>query len=176
MSKERNYTPLVITISIVIIGAVAALFLIPNFGGELQDGADLTFLPKLNAGLNSVTFLLLIGAYVTIRRKQRLAHERFIYGAVVLTVLFFISYITYHFSAPATQYGGEGLLRPIYFFVLISHILSAIVVVPFALFSLFTGRNREIRRHRRIARWSMPLWLYTSATGVLVYLLVSPYY
>lgn len=176
-SRERtNYRPIAIGLSIVLIGVVAALFLVPNIGGSVAEDVDLTVLPKLNAILNSITFVLLIAALVTIRRKQIDAHRRYVLAAVTLTCLFFISYVTYHFLAPATSYGGEGPLRTMYFFVLITHILSAIVVVPVALFSLFTGLNMEVRRHRRIAKWAMPLWLYTSLTGVLVYILVSPYY
>lgn len=174
--RSRNYKPVVISVSIVLIALIAALFLIPNFGGQLPENVDLTILPKANAILNSFTFVFLVSALIAVRRKRVDTHRRFILAAVAVTCLFFVSYVTYHFLAPATAYGGEGLLRSVYFFVLITHILSAIIVVPFALFSLFTGLNMEVRRHRRIARWAMPLWLYTSATGVLVYVLVSPYY
>lgn len=174
--RRRNYTPVVIAVSVAIVVLISALFLMPNFSGTVPEGVDLTVLPKANAILNATTFFLLIFALVAIRRKRVDTHRRLVLAACVATFFFLLSYVTYHFLAPATQYGGEGLLRYVYFFVLISHIVLAIAVLPFGLFALFTGLNMEVRRHRRIARWAMPLWLYTSASGVLVYILVSPYY
>jgi len=171
----RNYTPLVVAISAVIVGVVMVLYFFRGETGR-DVGFDLTVLPLANAIFNSFTTVFLVAAYVAIRRKQRDTHRRFILAAFTTTALFLITYLVYHTLAPSTPYGGEGLLRYVYYFVLITHVVLAAVIVPLALFALFTGLNLEVARHRRIARWAMPLWLYVSVTGVLVYVMISPYY
>ena len=172
--KERNYTPIVAILSVVLVGIVAVLFFLPAYKGEV--GFDIQLLPLLNAIFNSFTFLFLLTALVAIMRKNIRMHRTFILLAFVTTTLFLASYVTYHFLSESTPYGGEGILRGIYFFILLTHILLAIVVVPLALLSLFRGLANQIDKHRKIARWTMPIWLYVSITGVLVYLMISPYY
>lgn len=103
-------------------------------------------------------------------------HRAFIGAAFVSTTLFLVSYVAYHYLTESTKYGGEGVLRSIYFFILITHILLAIVVVPLALISVVRGLQMNVEKHRKIARWTMPIWLYVSLTGVIVYLMISPYY
>lgn len=173
-SKERNYTPLVAILTVVIVAVVAILFFLPAYDGEI--GFDVKILPLLNAVFNSFTFLALLVALIAIRNKNIRMHRSFIILAFLTTTLFLISYVTYHYLTESTPYGGEGLLRGVYFFVLITHIVLAIVVVPLALLSLFRGLSMQVERHRRIARWTMPIWLYVSLTGVVVYLMISPYY
>lgn len=171
----RNYTPLVAAVSILIVAVVMLLFFLR--GDAARDvGFDLTVLPLANAIFNSFTFVFLLAGYIAIRRKQRETHRRFILAAFATTALFLITYLTYHTLAPSTPYGGQGFLRTVYYFILITHVVLAAVIVPLALFALFTGLNLEVARHRRIARWAMPLWLYVSLTGVLVYVMISPYY
>jgi Predicted membrane protein len=173
-SKERNYTPLVAILTVVIVAVVAILFFLPAYDGEI--GFDVKILPLLNAVLNSFTFLALLVALFAIRNKNIRMHRSFIILAFLTTTLFLVSYVTYHYLTESTPYGGEGLLRGVYSFVLITHIVLAIVVVPLALMSLFRGLSMQVERHRRIARWTMPIWLYVSLTGVVVYLMISPYY
>lgn len=175
-NKSKNYRAVAIGLSIAIVLTVILLVLLPGYGDEVDFGFDLTILPLMNAIFNSISFVFLVLALMAIRRKQIETHRRFILAAVVMTTLFFISYVVYHFLVPSTSYGGDGILRYVYYFVLFTHIPLAMAVVPLALFALFTGLNMEVRRHRRIARWAMPLWLYVSITGVLVYILISPYY
>jgi putative membrane protein len=103
-------------------------------------------------------------------------HRAFIGAAFTSTTLFLVSYVTYHYLTESTKYGGEGALRSIYFFVLLTHIVLAIVVVPLALMSVVRGLQMQVERHRKIAKWTMPIWLYVSFTGVVVYLMISPYY
>lgn len=174
--KSNNYRSWGIALSIVIILTVFALLVLPGYDEDVDLGFDITILPLMNAIFNSIAFVFLVLALVAIKRKQVETHKRFILAAVVVSTLFLITYVTYHFLAPSTPYGGDGILRYIYFFILLSHILLAVVVVPLAIFALFTGLNLEVRKHRRIAKWAMPVWLYVSITGVLVYLLISPYY
>lgn len=103
-------------------------------------------------------------------------HRNFIFAAFSTTALFLISYLTYHALAPSTSFGGEGIVKSIYYFVLITHVTLAPIVVALALFSLVWGLTRRISKHKKIARWTMPIWLYVSLTGVIVYLMISPYY
>lgn len=175
-NKGANYRSATIVLSVIIILTVFALLVLPGYAEDVDLGFDVTILPLMNAILNSIAFVFLILAYVAIRRKQVDTHKRFILCAVVASTLFLITYVTYHFLTPSTPYGGEGILRFIYFFFLLSHILLAVFVVPLALFALFSGLSLDVPKHRRIARWAMPIWLYVSITGVLVYIMIRPYY
>jgi len=172
--KERNYTPLVMTLTVVIVALIAILFFLPAYDGEI--GFDVHILPMLNAIFNSFTFIALVVALVAIKKKNISMHKTFVGVAFVSTTLFLVSYVTYHYLTESTSYGGEGILRGIYFFILITHIVLAAVVVPFALFSVIRGLTNQIEKHRKVSRWTMPIWLYVSLTGVIVYLMISPYY
>ncbi len=172
--KQPNYMPWVIGISIAINVIVAILFFLPGYRG--LEHVDLTILPMFNAVFNSFTFVFLLAAYIAIRQKNIKVHRRFIYAAFTTTTLFLITYVIYHFLTESTRYGGDGLLRYVYYFFLLTHVLLAIVIVPMALISAGSGLANHVDRHRKIARWTMPLWLYVSATGVIVYLMIRPYY
>lgn len=172
--KDRNFTPLIITIAIVINVIIAILFFIPKKDHDIP--FDVTLLPRLNAILNSFTFVFLLAALYFILKKNITVHRNFIFAAFTTTALFLISYLTYHSLAPSTSFGGEGIIKSVYYFVLISHILLAPIVVILALFSLVWGLTAKVQKHKKIARWTMPIWLYVSLSGVLVYILISPYY
>lgn len=172
--KERNYTPLVMTLTVAVVTLITILFFLPGYEGEL--GFDVKILPMLNAIFNSFTFIALVVALVAIKKKNIKMHKAFIGLAFLTTTLFLVSYVTYHYLTESTSYGGEGVLRYIYFFVLITHIVLAAVVVPFALFSAIRGLTNQVEKHRKVSRWTMPIWLYVSFTGVVVYLMISPYY
>lgn len=174
MLKERNYAPMIITLTIVINALIALLFFIPKQNTEIA--FDLTILPRLNAVFNSFTFIFLVAALFFILRKNVKMHRNFIFAAFTTTFLFLITYLTYHYLAPSTSYGGDGILKNIYYFVLISHISLAPIVVALALFSLVWGLTGNITKHRKLSRWTMPIWLYVSLSGVIVFLLISPYY
>ncbi|HLR08781.1 MAG TPA: DUF420 domain-containing protein [Bacillota bacterium] len=175
-SQQRNYTPLIWVLSVVAVILILGVNYLPRSTDGTIAGIDLTVLPLVNAILNGIAFLLLIGALVTIKRKNIKAHRRFIIAAFCATCLFLISYLTYHALAGSTSYGGDGMLMYIYYIVLITHIILATVLLPLALITLNWGLNMNVEKHRKIARWTMPIWLYVSASGVLVYLLISPYY
>lgn len=172
--KKRNYRPLVIWLTIIIDGLVVVLSGLPPVEGF--DLFDVHILPMLNAIFNSFTFVFLLLALIFIMKKNIIWHKRFIYSAFVTTSLFLISYVAYHYLAGDSSFGGEGIIRPIYFFILITHIVLAAVIVPLALASITRAWNMDVPRHRKIARWTMPLWLYVSLTGVIVYLMIRPYY
>jgi putative membrane protein len=139
-------------------------------------GFDLHALPLANAILNTLTTFFLAAAFVAIRRKRITVHRRFIYGAFTTTALFLVTYLTYHFLSESTRYGGTGPMAAVYYFLLLTHVLLAMVIVPLALATFVRGITNRVEQHRALARWTMPLWLYVSVTGVLVYLLISPYY
>ena len=174
--KQRNYNPLIWLLSILIVGVILATYFLPEIPSGTIGGFELTVLPMLNAIFNSFTFLFLLTALIMIKKKNIKLHRRFIIAAFVTTFLFCISYLTYHSLAESTSYGGDGPMKYIYYFILITHIILAALIVPLALITLGRGLNMQVEKHRKIARWTMPLWLYVSLTGVLVYLMISPYY
>lgn len=174
--KQRNYNPLIWVLSIVVIGVIFGTYFLPKSTDGTIMGIELTVLPLLNAILNSFTFVFLAIALMMIKKKNIKLHRNFIFAAFVSTFLFCVSYLTYHSLAESTSYGGEGVLKSIYYFILLTHIVLAALIVPLALVTLGRGLNMNVEKHRKIARWTMPIWLYVSLTGVLVYLLISPYY
>lgn len=175
MDKGRNYAPLAVGLSVAINLAVAVLFFLP---GQRAGGTqfDLTILPMVNAILNSFTFVFLLTALYFIKRREIKTHRNFILAAFTTTALFLITYVVYHFMTESTKYGGDGPVRALYFFFLLTHVVLAVVIVPLALFSLGSGLSMDVTKHRKLARWTMPLWLYVSFTGVVVYLMIRPYY
>ncbi|WP_020615963.1 DUF420 domain-containing protein [Paenibacillus daejeonensis] len=174
MGKSRNYTLAIYIFSVVLIGAIAALFFLPQYDGDV--GFDITILPLMNAIFNVFTFSFLMLSLFAIKKKNIKLHRNFVFAAFVTTFFFLICYVTYHFLTEPAVFGGSSVMRAIYLFVLISHILLAILNVPLALITVFKGLTMKVEQHRRIARWTMPIWLYVSGTGVIVYLLISPYY
>ncbi|WP_078554916.1 DUF420 domain-containing protein [Bacillus alkalicellulosilyticus] len=172
--KKRNYKPIIIILTVIINGIVAVLAGMPPVEGF--DLFNIRILPMMNAIFNTFTFIFLVLALISIIKKNITWHKRFIYSAFITTTFFLVTYIAHHLLAPATTYGGDGFLRSIYYFVLITHIVLAAVIVPLALTAVARAWNMENARHRKIARWTMPIWLYVSFTGVLVYIMISPYY
>jgi len=164
----------VISLTLVINLLIVLLSFLPGYVGELP--IWISRLPLLNAILNSFTFMFLLLALIAILKRNIVLHQRFIYAAFTTTSLFLVSYVIFHFMAESTSYGGTGMIVGFYYFILISHIILAVVIVPLALMSFFTGYKNMRSTHRKWVRWTMPLWLYVSATGVLVYVMISPYY
>jgi len=170
----QNYTCWVVFLSVAVIGMIGAVFFFDRGAGHR--GFNVRILPLANAVLNSLTTIFLFSALWAIRKKNVRLHKRFIYAAFFTTGFFLLSYLTYHFLSDSTRYGGTGLAAWIYYFILLTHILLAAVIVPLALQTFFLGVSKRIDKHRSLARWTMPLWLYVSVTGVIVYLMISPYY
>lgn len=175
-TSNKNYAIPITIISLVAIIIISLLFFSPlGYQGEVH--FDTSIFPRLNAVLNSFTFIFLLAALIAIIKKNVKVHKSFILAAFSSTLLFLVSYLTFHYiSTESATYGGQGILRPIYFTILISHSILAAVIVPLALFTLVWGWTNQLKKHRRIARWTMPIWLYVSITGVLVYLFMAPYY
>jgi putative membrane protein len=169
--KKEPYRKLIITLSIVIPLAVAALFGIPKI-----EGYDFTFLPPIYATINGLTAILLVAAVVAIKNGKRSLHETLIKVCMFLSASFLVMYVIYHTTTQRTEYGGEGLIATIYYIILVTHILLSIVVIPFVLFTFARALSGNFVRHKALAKYTFPLWLYVAVTGVIVYFMISPYY
>ncbi len=134
------------------------------------------FLPHLNAALNTTSALLLLAGFRFIRLGRIQSHRNCQVTAVISSTLFLISYLTYHYYHGASRFAGQGIVRPVYFTILITHTILAIVIVPLILVTLYRATRGDFIRHRHIARWTLPLWLYVSVTGVIVYLMLYQIY
>ena len=129
-------------------------------------------LPAVNAALNATSALLLVAGYIAIRRRRIKTHRSLMLSAVGTSALFLASYLFYHYHAGTTRFTGEGLARTLYFVVLASHTVLAVVIVPLVIVTMYLAIRESFSRHRRIARWTFPLWLYVSITGIVVYLML----
>jgi putative membrane protein len=170
MESKEPYRKLIITLSIVIPVVVAVLFKV-----QIK-GFDLTFLPPIYATINGITAVLLIIAVFAIKNGKRQLHERIMKLCIGLSASFLVMYVLYHMTTVSTSFGGTGLIRYLYFVILLSHILLSIVVVPMVLFTFSRALSRNFERHKALARFTFPVWLYVSVTGVIVYVMISPYY
>lgn len=171
--KDRKFMTLIAVLSVLIPVVVAALFFMPKSG---DSSVDVSFLPGFHATLNSLTAISLVVGYINIKKRNIKVHRAAMLTAFGLSAIFLVSYVTYHFLGERTIYGGEGALKYFYYFILLTHIVLAVVIVPLVLLSVYFGISNQLSRHRRISRWTFPIWLYVAVTGVLVYLLISPYY
>ncbi len=185
--SEKFYLRLIYALSTVVL--LLVLFL-----SQIQQSQTVPsfvkFLPLLNAVLNGATSVLLVISFYFIRKKKVHIHKRLNITAVILSMVFLLSYVTFHSFGLKTFYGdvnhdgivdaieksNAGMLRPVYFFILSSHIILAAIVLPLVLISLYRGLTNQVKLHRKITRWSFPVWLYVTITGVIVYLMISPYY
>jgi putative membrane protein len=171
LEKKEPFQKLIIAASILIPVVVALLFGMPKIKGY-----DFTFLPPIYATINGLTAILLVSAVLAIKNKNRVWHERLIKTCIFLSASFLVMYIIYHVTSEATPYGGQGVIRYFYFFILITHILLSVAVIPFVLFTYVRAWRGNFEKHRALAKFTYPLWLYVAVTGVVVYLMISPYY
>jgi putative membrane protein len=139
-------------------------------------GFNVHIFATINAVINTIVTLLLAAALVAVKLRRFVLHKRLMLTAMILSVLFLISYICHHLFAGDTKYGGEGPLRYFYFFILITHVFLAAVIMPFVLFTAYRALIAEFPEHKKLARITWPIWFYVSMTGVIVYLFISPYY
>lgn len=172
---EQKYNKWIWILSIAIPLAVAALFGV-NLRTLGYDVEPLSFLPPIYATINGLTAVVLVTAVWAIKNGKRSLHERLMKFAVVLSVLFLTMYVAYHMTSDSTKFGGEGAIRFVYYFILITHICLSIVIIPFVLVTYVRALAQRFDKHRKIARIAFPLWLYVAVTGVVVYLMISPYY
>ena len=168
-AKKYNIWIWILSISIPL--AVAALFSV-----KIPGVARLGFLPPIYATINGLTAIILITAVYQIRKGNRKIHERLMKTAIGCSIVFLMLYMAYHITSDSTVYGGEGILRYVYYFILLTHILLSVIVIPFVLITYVKAISGQFYKHRKIARITYPLWLYVAVSGVIVYLMISPYY
>ena len=168
---KNKYNLWIWIISIVVPVAVAVLFTVRIPGVERMG-----FLPPIYATINALTAVILIISVIQIKKGNRKNHEFLMKTAILLSLLFLLLYIAYHMTSDSTKYGGDGILRYLYYFILITHIMLSITVIPFVLITYVRAITGKFEKHKAIARITFPLWLYVAITGVIVYVMISPYY
>jgi putative membrane protein len=163
--------------AILILSAAVAAFLIwlIYFKGRVAEPEWVLALPAANAIFNSLSAICLVFGYINIRKRKRDVHMRFMLAAVTFSALFLVSYITYHYFHGDTKFPGQGWVRPVYFALLISHISLSMVALPLVFATLWYATRSQFRFHKKVARWTFPIWLYVSVTGVIVYLVLRAY-
>jgi putative membrane protein len=170
MEQKINYKPLIVIASIAIPVVVAILIQVRI------DGYDFSYLPHIYAVINALTAILLIAALVAIKQGKRKVHEAIMKVNMALSAAFLVMYILYHITTDPTIFGGTGWVRYAYLFLLISHITLSIAITPLVLFTLLHALNNDFSKHRELAKYSFPVWFYIAITGVIIYLMISPYY
>ena len=170
-TEEKKYNKWIVILSVAIPLAVAALF-----GVKIPNVEPLSFLPPIYATINGLTALILLIALWAIKNKRQILHERLMKTAILCSVLFLMMYIAYHMTSDSTTFGGVGTIRYVYYFILITHVILSVVVIPFVLITYVRAITKNFEKHKKIARTTFPLWLYVAISGVVVYVLISPYY
>jgi putative membrane protein len=173
--SEKKYNVWITILSIVIPLVVAVLFKVKlkDFGFDVK---PLSFLPPIYATINGITAVVLIWAVMAIKKGNRKLHENLMKFAIALSVFFLAMYVAYHMTSESTKYGGEGIMRLLYFVILISHITLSIIVIPLVLVSYVRALSERFDKHKQITKYTFPIWLYVAVTGVIVYIMISPYY
>ncbi len=174
-SVEKKYNKWIIVLSITIPLVVALLFGV-NLKKLGYDVEPLSFLPPIYASINGLTAIVLVSAVLAIKNGKRKLHENLMKFAISLSVLFLAMYVAYHMTANSTTFGGEGTIRYVYYFILITHICLSVIIIPFVLVTYVRALAQRFDKHKKLARITFPLWLYVAVTGVIVYLMISPYY
>ena len=168
---SKKYSKLITAVSILIPVVVAILFTV-----RLPNIAPLDFLPPIYASINALTALILVVAYVAIRQKKIKLHESLMKTAIALSLVFLVMYVAYHMTSDPTPFGGDGIVKYIYYFILISHIILSIGIIPMVLVTYVRAIAKRFADHKKISVITFPIWLYIAITGVVVYLMISPYY
>lgn len=171
LKQQRRFNRWIAVVSVAVPVVVALLF-----GIRIPDVEPLGFLPPIYASINGLTAVLLLLALWAIKQGHRRLHQQLMTTCVALSLLFLVMYVAYHMTSDSTPYGGEGAIRYLYYFILISHILLSIVVIPLVLHTYARAYLKNFEAHRKLARITFPVWLYVAVTGVVVYLMISPYY
>ena len=172
---EKRYNKWIIVLSVAIPVVVAILFRVKlrDLGFDVE---PLSFLPPIYAGINGLTAIVLIVAVWAIKNGKRVLHENLMKFAIFLSVLFLAMYVAYHMTSESTVFGGEGIIRYVYYTILITHICLSIIIIPFVLVTYVRALAQRFDKHKKLAKITFPLWLYVAVTGVIVYLMISPYY
>jgi putative membrane protein len=173
--NDKRFIPIIFSLSVIIPLAVLALMLMPE-NWRIETGIENHIFPLFHAVINGTTAVLLVLGLVFVKNKKIALHRASMVTALLLSSVFLVSYVISKLSHAPIPFGGEGFIRPIYFFVLISHILLSVAVLPLALLSVYRAFTQEYEKHKKLVRFTFPIWLYVAVTGVLVYLFMAPYY
>jgi putative membrane protein len=172
---DKKFNSAIVIVSILIPTVVAILFSV-----KLKDlGVDvepMPYLPPIYATINGLTAILLVAAVMAIKNGKRLVHERLMTTAIACSLVFLVMYVAYHMTTDRTDFRGEGFIKYVYYFILITHILLSIAIIPLVLITYVRALAKRFDAHKKIAKITFPLWLYVAVTGVIVYLMISPYY
>jgi putative membrane protein len=171
--KDRVFLPIITAVSVSIPLVVALLMYLPK---EATESGSLSNLPLFHALLNGSTALFLLLGLTFLRMKKIGYHRISMLTAFFLSSLFLVSYVIYHFNVNSTKFGGQGYVRYVYFFILLTHILLATSIVPLALTTIYRSFSKDFAKHKKLARWTFPIWLYVAITGVVIYIMMKPYY
>ena len=171
VAQKLKYKPLITIVSVVVPLVVAILF-----GVRIPNVEPLRILPPIYASINGITAVLLVTALWAIKNKRIALHESLMKVSIFLSLLFLVMYVAYHMTSDSTPYGGEGVIRYVYFFILITHIVLSIGIIPMVLITYVRAISKHFGAHKKISRITFPIWLYIAVTGVIVYLMISPYY
>ncbi|ALM08920.1 hypothetical protein SB49_14795 [Sediminicola sp. YIK13] len=169
--KEKKFNKLITLVSVVIPVVVAILF-----GVKLPNVEPLSFLPPIYAATNGLTALLLIVAVWAIKNGKRTLHQNLMTTCIALSLAFLVMYVAYHMTSDSTTFGGEGWIKWVYYFILVTHIILSIAIIPLVLRTYARAYLKKFEAHRKLAKITFPIWLYVAVTGVVVYLMISPYY
>lgn len=168
---DKKYNKLIVVLSVAIPIIVAILF-----GVKIPNVEPLSFLPPIYATINGITAVILVIAFIAIKNKNVVLHKNLMTTAIGCSVVFLMLYMAYHMTSDSTKFGGDGTIKFIYYIILITHILLSIIVIPFVLITYVRAITNNIEKHKKIAKITFPLWLYVAISGVIVYIMISPYY
>ena len=168
---EKKYNVWIVVLSIAIPLVVAVLFFV-----KIPNATPLPFLPPIYATINGLTAVLLVAAVIAVKQGKLKLHENLMKGAIACSLLFLVMYVAYHMTTPSTKFGDEGNIKYLYYFILLTHILLSIAIIPMVLITYVRALAERFDKHKKIAKITFPLWLYVAVTGVVVYLMISPYY
>jgi putative membrane protein len=172
---EKKFNLPIIIVSILIPVVVAILFSIKlkDFGIDVE---PLSFLPPIYAAINAITAVLLVTAVIAIKNGNKKRHELLMKSAIACSLLFLVMYVAYHLTSDPTPFGGTGWIKAVYLLILLSHIALSIIIIPLVLFTYVRALSQQFDKHKNLAKITYPIWLYVAITGVIVYLMISPYY
>jgi len=159
-----------------ILSAIVILIVVFMRRIHIDTSIDFSFMPPFYSSLNALAAVILMASLYFIKNKNVAAHKKANFLALGVSILFLLCYVIYHITTPETKYGGEGTIRYVYFFFLITHIILAAISLPFILFTFIRGYTGQVEKHRKMAKWVYPIWLYVAITGPICYLMLRPYY
>ncbi|WBU88080.1 DUF420 domain-containing protein [Cellulophaga omnivescoria] len=169
--KEKRFNTIITVVSIIVPVVVALLFRV-----KIPNVEPLSFLPPIYATINGITAVFLIAAVVAIKNGKQKLHQNLMTTCIVFSLAFLVMYIAYHMTSESTSFGGDGIVKYVYLFILITHIILSIIIIPLVMKTYAKAYLKQYDAHRKLAKITFPIWLYVAVTGVVVYVMISPYY